>query len=130
MRVADNFKMHIKCCWSFRGHHCILYALLAPDVQVTNLLQNTFVNCVQPEVLFALVQDPVSMRCVPDYHDFVKEEDAIWLNKIKSKVNRSQYTSLEAFLADFRQLTANCLAYNSDENAAHGRFAAPGQFIP
>jgi hypothetical protein len=73
------------------------------------------------------VQLRVSENSVKDYYSIVKPEDAIWIARIREKVNCGSYTSREAFLADFAQMTANCVAYNDVTRSGHGTLATPGE---
>jgi hypothetical protein len=68
------------------------------------------------------VQHQVNILEVPDYLEFVRPEDEMWLKLIETKIRKLAYSTREQFLGDFRQMVANCRAYNSD---GCGKF--PGQ---
>ena len=57
---------------------------------------------------------------VPDYNDFVKEADEMWLDKISRKINGLKYRSAEEFRQDIICLKTNAVAYNTPGNGAHG----------
>jgi hypothetical protein len=64
----------------------------------------------------------VSKITCPDYNFWVPAEDEIWLERIKAKALAGAYTSVEAFMADVRQIVDNCAAYNA---AGHGKHGGP-----
>ena len=55
---------------------------------------------------------------VPDYNEWVREEDEMWLNKIQERIRMGEYRAYQQMLADVQQIHTNALAYNTAE---HGR---------
>ena len=55
---------------------------------------------------------------VPDYNEWVREEDEMWLNKIQERIRMGEYRVYRQMLADVQQIHTNALAYNAAE---HGR---------
>ena len=55
---------------------------------------------------------------VPDYNEWVKEEDEMWLTKIQERVRMGEYKVYQQMLADVQQIHTNALAYNAAE---HGK---------
>ena len=63
---------------------------------------------------------------VPDYNEWVREEDEMWLNKIQERIRMGEYRAYQQMVADVQQIYTNALAYNTAE---HGR-SSGGEGIP
>ena len=59
----------------------------------------------------------------PDYHEFVKQEDEMWLGLINNKLRSLSYSNAADFLKDFETIQRNCAAYNTP---GFGKFGGPG----
>lgn len=55
---------------------------------------------------------------VPDYNEWVREEDEMWLTKVQERIRAGEYKAYQQMLADVQQIHTNALAYNSAE---HGK---------
>ena len=64
---------------------------------------------------------------IKDYHDWVQPSDVIHLTKIEANLKRAAYSSSAAFRADFAQIHANSVRYNTP---GHGINAFPGAVPP
>lgn len=64
---------------------------------------------------------------IKDYHDWVQSSDVIHLTKIEANLKRGAYSSSAAFRADFAQMLANAVSYNTP---GHGANAFPGTVLP
>lgn len=51
---------------------------------------------------------PVDARQVPDYHQYVRPENAMCISVIDTNVQRCRYRSAAAYLADWRQVRGLC----------------------
>lgn len=56
--------------------------------------------------------EPVSEEAVPGYRAVIKRP--MDLSTMRKKISSGQYTSLDAFNADFLQIVDNCATFNKD----------------
>ena len=76
---------------------------------------------------FQRLQTQVDLDVAPDYNQFVKPEDEMWLHQISNKTRALAYSDRTQFLADFEAIRANCLAYNTP---GCGQYGGPGEAQP
>ena len=57
---------------------------------------------------FQRLQTQVDLDVAPDYHQFVKPEDEMWLHQISNKTRALAYSDRAQFLSDFEAIRANC----------------------
>lgn len=58
------------------------------------------------------MQEQVDVCHFTDYHQFVREEDEMWLEHISAKAKARAYCSIAEFRADIQQIVTNCVAYH------------------
>ena len=63
----------------------------------------------------------VRKTVVPDYNEWVKPEDEMWVEKIRGRLSKHAYSTAAEFMSDLDQIRVNAEAYNSP---GRGRFAA------
>ena len=64
---------------------------------------------------------------VPDYNNYVKPEEEMWIKKINQKLTRSAYVTHGQFRQDMLQILKNAQTYNTST----GECAHPGPlFVP
>lgn len=74
--------------------------------RVTNLSAAIFLEPVDPEALG-----------IPMYFQIIPREHARDMSTIKKKLDNDEYTTFEAFEADFRLMIKNCYIFNGHESA-------------
>lgn len=75
--------------------------------------------------MFIYLQTQVDLTVAPDYHEFVKQEEEMWLHLIANKLRSLSYSDAASFLRDFEAIQRNCAAYNVP---GAGKFGGPGLF--
>ena len=72
------------------------------------------------------MQTRVPPDLAPDYHEFVRPEEEMWLHQISDKLRNAAYATRDQFLADFVAIQTNCVKYNTP---GHGKFGGPGKIL-
>ncbi|KAL6760108.1 hypothetical protein V8C86DRAFT_2561061 [Haematococcus lacustris] len=98
---------------------CIAAARMQPDTMDGNKKTGT-------NKKFGLFFTAVPKTNVPDYNNFVKPGNEMWLDKIKGKNRSNKYPSRQAFMADIVAIHTNAVAYNSPFNGKAAYFPAIG----
>ncbi|KAM4797039.1 bromodomain and PHD finger-containing protein 3 [Rhinophrynus dorsalis] len=91
----------------------------AMELQLTPLtvFLRTTLDLLQEKDPAKIFTEPVNLKEVPDYMDFIRQP--MDFSTIRQKLEGHQYTSLHAFEDDFNLMVSNCLRYNSRETVFH-----------
>lgn len=65
-------------------------------------------------------QAQVRKNIAPDYNEFVKPVDEMWLDKMSGKIKGLKYSTAAAFKEDVDQIHSNAVAYNSPGCGTYG----------
>lgn len=69
-------------------------------------------------MIFLEAVDPEALG-IPTYFEVIDPADARDLSLIKRKLDNDEYTSFDAFEADFRLMLQNCYTFNGEGSAAY-----------
>ena len=65
-------------------------------------------------------QDRVSTVTIPDYNDFVSEEEEMWLDLVRARIRSGHYRQHDAMITDIRRIYVNAMRYNAKDKGAYG----------
>lgn len=91
----------------------------AMELQLTpfNVFLRTTLDLLQEKDSANIFNEPVNLKEVPDYMDFVLHP--MDFSTMRHKLESHQYPSFLAFENDFNLMVSNCLRYNSRETVFH-----------
>ncbi|XP_071993338.1 bromodomain and PHD finger-containing protein 3 isoform X4 [Engystomops pustulosus] len=89
------------------------------ELQLTpfNVFLRTILDLLQEKDSAKIFNEPVNLKEVPDYMDFVLHP--MDFSTMRKKIICHQYPSFLAFENDFNLMVSNCLHYNSQETVFH-----------
>lgn len=65
-------------------------------------------------------QDRVSTVSIPDYNEFVPDDEEMWLDEVRTRIRSGQYRQHDAMITDIRRIYVNAMRYNSNDKGAYG----------
>ncbi|KAG8451006.1 hypothetical protein GDO86_003329 [Hymenochirus boettgeri] len=91
----------------------------AMELQLTpfTVFLRTTLDLLQEKDPANIFTEPVNLKEVPDYMDFIIHP--MDFSTMRQKLEGHQYTTLRAFEEDFNLIVSNCLRYNSRETVFH-----------
>ncbi|RWS14694.1 peregrin-like isoform X10 [Dinothrombium tinctorium] len=78
-----------------------------------SLFLRKVLNLLEAKDAQKIFAEPVNVKEVPDYLDFVK--NPMDFSTMRTKINNNQYTSFTQFEADFHLIIDNCMFYNEKD---------------
>ncbi|XP_053310219.1 bromodomain and PHD finger-containing protein 3-like [Spea bombifrons] len=91
----------------------------AMELQLTpfNIFLKSTLDMLEEKDKAKIFTEPVNLKEVPDYMDFVPQP--MDFSTMRHKLECHRYYSLHAFEDDFNLMVSNCLHYNSEESVFH-----------